>query len=121
MSSVRVVFIGPESVGVLTWGPLVLHPLDQLAVVAGVETRLTPRQTRILARLVRARGRIVSNEDLWRDFDVPGKPILANIRFHMCALRGRLDPDRTLIETWAGKGYALRAAPPPIRGSRTAR
>ena len=93
---------------VLEWGPLSLRPLDHIVAVEGVERELTRAQTRILVRLIRAAGAIVSNEDIWKDFAVSRCPSLGNIRVHVHALRRRVDPYGHLIETWRGHGYSLR-------------
>jgi DNA-binding response OmpR family regulator len=93
----------------LRWGPLTLRPLDQVVVVAGVARDLTRTQTRLLARLIRASGALVSTEEIWSDFTSSLRPSLGNIRVHVHALRRRLDPHGDLIETWPGRGYSLRA------------
>ncbi|MEV0585006.1 BTAD domain-containing putative transcriptional regulator [Nonomuraea sp. NPDC050310] len=84
---------------------------------AGEEIALPgPRHREVLARLVAARGRMVSVElltaDLWED---PPAGAVGAIRTFVGALRRALEPDRPprtpprLIVT-TGPGYALRAA-----------
>ncbi|MEU4362392.1 BTAD domain-containing putative transcriptional regulator [Promicromonospora sp. NPDC023987] len=91
----------------------VLGPVT--AWVDGAEAALGgPRQRAVLARLVAARGRVVTAgrliEDLWED---PPRGALVTLRTFVAALRRGLEPGRTartparLIVT-DGPGYALR-------------
>ncbi|WP_423461919.1 BTAD domain-containing putative transcriptional regulator [Promicromonospora sp. MS192] len=92
----------------------VLGPVT--AWVGGAEAVLGgPRQRAVLARLVVARGRVVTAgrlvEDLWPD---PSPGALAALRTFVAALRRGIEPDRPartparLLVT-DGPGYALRA------------
>jgi DNA-binding SARP family transcriptional activator len=85
------------------------------AWVDGAEAALGgPRQRAVLARLVAARGRVVTAgrlvEDLWED---PQQGALATLRTFVAALRRGIEPGRTartparLLVT-DGPGYALR-------------
>ncbi|MFD2797016.1 BTAD domain-containing putative transcriptional regulator [Promicromonospora vindobonensis] len=96
----------PVRVGVL--GPVT-------AWVDGTEAALGgPRQRAVLARLVVARGRVVTTgrlvEDLWED---PPRGALVTLRTFVAALRRGIEPGRTartparLLVT-DGPGYALR-------------
>jgi DNA-binding response OmpR family regulator len=91
----------------LCYGPFEYHPIEGLIVVAGSEKRLTPRQTRLIARLIHAAGNVVPNEDIWKDFGVARPPDLANIRMHVYALRRQLKHYGAWIKTIPGRGYAL--------------
>ncbi|MFI8525596.1 BTAD domain-containing putative transcriptional regulator [Promicromonospora sukumoe] len=97
---------GPVRVGVL--GPVA-------AWVDGAEAALGgPRQRAVLARLVVARGRVVTAgalvEDLWEE---PPPGALAALRTFVAALRRGVEPGRTArtparVLVTDGPGYALR-------------
>ncbi|MGW2095730.1 BTAD domain-containing putative transcriptional regulator [Promicromonospora sukumoe] len=97
---------GPVRVGVL--GPVAAWVDDVEAPLGG------PRQRAVLARLVVARGRVVTAgalvEDLWEE---PSPGALATLRTFVAALRRGVEPGRTArtparVLVTDGPGYALR-------------
>lgn len=97
-----------DSVRIGVLGPVVAWVDDAEAALGG------PRQRAVLARLVAARGRIVTADrlvaDLWAD---PPQGALVALRTFVAALRRGIEPGRTprtparLLVT-EGPGYALR-------------
>ncbi len=94
---------------------------------AGAEIDLRgPRHTAVLARLIVARGRVVSVaqlvDDLWEDAPLPRDPV-GSVRTFVSALRADLEPGRPpgtpprLIVT-EGPGYAFHAAPELLDSAR---
>jgi DNA-binding response OmpR family regulator len=92
---------------VLQCGLLRLLLIEHIATVDEAKAHVTPWQERMLARLMRAAGEVVSNDDLWQDSDLGGTPRLPNIRAHVHALRRQLEPLGVSIRTWHGHGYSL--------------
>lgn len=97
---------GPVRLGVL--GPVAAWVDDVEAPLGG------PRQRAVLARLVAARGRVVTAgalvEDLWEE---PPPGALAALRTFVAALRRGVEPGRTArtparVLVTDGPGYALR-------------
>ena len=52
----------------ICWGPFELRFDERILLKNGAPCQLTPRQERLLSRLIRAAGSIVKNEELWADF-----------------------------------------------------
>jgi DNA-binding response OmpR family regulator len=99
-----------QGVARVVWGPLELRFDQRVLFIDGTPCELTPRQERLLSRLMRAAGSIVTNDELWLDFGVATPPNLVNIRVHMHALRKRLGPAGALIVTFPSVGYGIGVA-----------
>lgn len=98
----------------ICWGPLDLRFDERILLINGTPCELTPRQERLLTRLIRAAGTIVTNEELWVDFGVATAPNLVNIRVHMHALRKRLGAEGSLIVTYPSVGYGIGVVERPL-------
>ena len=78
---------------------------------AGQEVRLTPTEYRLLARLVRQAGQVVTHRQLLADVWGPG--IICHthhLRLYMAQLRAKLEADPAdprLLLTEPGVGYRL--------------
>ena len=97
------------------WGPFQLRFDEGLLLVSGVRCELTRMQERLLKRLLRGAGSVVTNEELWAEFGVSGPMNTANIRVHIHALRQRLGKDGSHIITIPSLGYGLGVEQRPDR------
>lgn len=83
---------------------------SRMAVVDGVETALTPTETKILDILARAGGRTVTTDYLLRRIWPIDEVFEDTLRVHVYRLRGKIEPDvenpRYLV-TKRGAGYRL--------------
>ena len=103
----------------LELGPLVLDIERHVVTSRGVRIEMSPREFDLLLALGRARGRVLSREELLRtvwgmDFE-PGTNV---VNVLVARLRRRLEPwAPELVRTVVGAGYALDlAAEPPVPG-----
>ena len=110
-----------KSANTVEWGPFQLRFDDGLLLVNGVRCELTRMQERLLKRLLRAAGRVVTTEELWGEFGVSGPLNSANIRVHIHALRQRLGNDGLHIVTFPSLGYGLGVEPEEQTKTITAR
>lgn len=92
----------------IRWGPFAAHVGDRV-FVNGVGCRLTNRQERVLVRLLRKVGQVVTNAEIWEDFDVARPADLVNIRALIYSLRKRLGSTGRYIESFRGVGYGIAA------------
>ena len=93
---------------VLKAGDLELDQANHLVTRAGRPIRLTPKEFAVLEVLLRARGTVVSSEQLlakaWDEF---ADPFTNAVRVAMSKLRAKLG-EPALIETVPGAGYRLQ-------------
>jgi DNA-binding response OmpR family regulator len=104
----------PAAPPVLAVGDLALDQAQHIAVRAGVPLDLTRKEFGVLEELLKARGAVVSSEELLeRVWDANTDPFTTTVRVTVMTLRKKLG-DPPLIETVVGVGYRV---PPPARGS----
>ena len=97
---------------VLAIGDLVLDQARRQVSRAGVPLELTRKEFGILQELVKARGAVVSSEELLeRVWDANADPFTTTVRVTMMTLRKKLG-DPALIETVVGAGYRIRSEAP---------
>jgi DNA-binding response OmpR family regulator len=93
---------------VLNVGDLVLDRARRSVTRAGTLLDLTRKEFGLLEELVKARGAVVSSEELLeRVWDANADPFTTTVRVTMMTLRKKLG-DPPLIETVVGAGYRLR-------------
>jgi two-component system KDP operon response regulator KdpE len=98
--------------GLLSAGDLTLEPGQQVVDVrGGVRVRLTPNEYRVLYRLARSPGQLVTRAELEAVLaDGPSEDAPGGLNTYISTLRHKLetDPDNpSLIETVRGRGYRL--------------
>jgi DNA-binding response OmpR family regulator len=98
--------------GLLSAGALTREPGQQVVEVrGGVRTRLTPNEFRVLYRLARSPGQLVTRAELEAVLaDGPSEDAPGGLNTYISNLRHKLetDPDNpSLIETVRGRGYRL--------------
>jgi DNA-binding response OmpR family regulator len=94
-------------------GPLEIAPAERRALIEGVSCRLGPIDTRVLAALAQAPGRVIAREQLFAAIgraQIDGGPHDRRCRLPsaVCRLRARLGaaaPRWELIHTHAARGY----------------
>lgn len=92
---------------VLVHGDLRLDPAQRVAVRAGQRLALSPKEFGVLEVLLRARGAVVSAEELLdRVWDEMADPFTNTVKVTVSRLRARLG-DPPLIETVAQAGYRI--------------
>jgi DNA-binding winged helix-turn-helix (wHTH) protein len=96
---------GPSSDAALEFGRFRVLLRQRQLLADGVPVELGARAFDVLLVLLEADGLLVSKEELlsrvW-----PGIVVVEdNLKFHVCALRKALGPDRHLIRTETGRGY----------------
>jgi DNA-binding response OmpR family regulator len=97
----------PAAPPVLTVGDLVLDPARRVASRAGAPLDLTNKEFGVLAELLKARGAVVSSEELLeRVWDANTDPFTTIVRVTMMTLRRKIG-DPPLIETVVGAGYRM--------------
>lgn len=106
---------GEGSSGVEAWDGVILDLARSQATRGGSSVELTKNEMRILDQLMRAKGAIVSRDELmealWNTFDfVDDNTLTVNIS-HLRQKLARIGA-KGLIVTHRGQGYALRATEP---------
>ncbi|HLL67634.1 MAG TPA: response regulator transcription factor [Micromonosporaceae bacterium] len=98
----------PASPPVLQAADLALDPARRVATRAGEPLDLTRKEFGLLEELLKARGAVVSSEELLeRVWDANADPFTTTVRVTMMTLRRKLG-DPPLIETVVGVGYRFR-------------
>ncbi len=101
-----------RGLGAVTTGHFTLDFAERRATVAGVETRLTPTEWRLLEALCRDPGHLVSQQDLLRSVWGPSYGRESNyLRVYANQLRRKLEPDPAHprhIVTEPGLGYRFQ-------------
>ncbi|GAA2381790.1 response regulator transcription factor [Dactylosporangium salmoneum] len=98
----------PAAPPVLTIGDLVLDQAKRVATRAGQPLDLTRKEFGLLEELLKARGAVVSSEELLeRVWDANADPFTTTVRVTMMTLRKKLG-EPALIETVVGAGYRTR-------------
>jgi two-component system OmpR family response regulator len=100
---------GSGAPATLRLGPLVLDPATREVRREGRVVELTPKEFSLLEYLMRNPGRPLTRsmimEHVWGIRFDPGTNL---VDVFINALRNKLDPERTLIQTVRGVGYVLR-------------
>lgn len=100
----------PAAPPVLIVGDLVLDQAKRVATRRGQPLDLTRKEFGLLEELLKARGAVVSSEELLeRVWDANADPFTTTVRVTMMTLRKKLG-DPPIIETVVGAGY--RTGPP---------
>ncbi|MEV0940227.1 MULTISPECIES: response regulator transcription factor [Micromonospora] len=95
----------PAAPPVLQVGDVVLDPARRVVTRAGAPVDLTNKEFGVLSELVKARGAVVSSEELLeRVWDANTDPFTTIVRVTVRTLRKKLG-DPPLIETVVGAGY----------------
>ncbi|MGE5827684.1 MAG: response regulator transcription factor [Micromonosporaceae bacterium] len=103
----------PAAPPVLAVGDLVLDQAQHTALRAGSPLDLTRKEFGVLEELLKARGAVVSSEELLeRVWDANTDPFTTTVRVTVMTLRKKLG-DPPLIETVVGVGYRV---PSPTKG-----
>jgi DNA-binding response OmpR family regulator len=103
----------PAAPPVLRVADLVLDQARRVAARGGRPLDLTRKELGLLEELVKARGAVVSSEELLeRVWDANADPFTTTVRVTMMTLRRKLG-DPPLIETVVGAGYRIRAEAGP--------
>jgi DNA-binding response OmpR family regulator len=98
----------PAAPPVLTIADLVLDQAKRVATRAGQPLDLTRKEFGLLEELLKARGAVVSSEELLeRVWDANADPFTTTVRVTMMTLRKKLG-EPALIETVVGAGYRTR-------------
>ena len=97
----------PPAPPVLAVADLVLDPARRVATRAGAPVDLTRKEFGVLEELLKARGAVVSSEELLeRVWDANTDPFTTTVRVTVMTLRKKLG-DPPLIETVVGAGYRM--------------
>jgi len=97
----------PAAPPVLVAGDLVLDQAQRTAIRAGLPLDLTRKEFGVLEELLKARGGVVSSEELLeRVWDANTDPFTTTVRVTVMTLRKKLG-DPALIETVVGVGYRV--------------
>jgi len=100
----------PAAPPVLTFADLVLDQARRVVTRSGHPLDLTRKEFGLLEELIKARGAVVSSEELLeRVWDANADPFTTTVRVTMMTLRKKLG-DPPLIETVVGAGYRIREA-----------
>ncbi|NES28281.1 response regulator [Micromonospora terminaliae] len=100
----------PAAPPVLEVADLVLDPARRVVARGGEPVDLTNKEFGVLAELLRARGAVVSSEELLeRVWDANTDPFTTIVRVTVMTLRKKLG-DPPLIETVVGAGYRIGEA-----------
>jgi DNA-binding response OmpR family regulator len=98
----------PAAPPVLIIGDLVLDQAKRVATRGGAALDLTRKEFGLLEELLKARGAVVSSEELLeRVWDANADPFTTTVRVTMMTLRKKLG-EPALIETVVGAGYRTR-------------
>jgi len=99
----------PPAPPVLTVADLVLDQARRTVTRGGQPVDLTRKEFGLLEELLKARGAVVSSEELLeRVWDANADPFTTTVRVTMMTLRKKLG-EPALIETVVGAGYRVRA------------
>ena len=99
----------PPAPPVLSVGDLALDQAKRVATRGGRALDLTRKELGLLEELLKARGGVVSSEELLeRVWDANADPFTTTVRVTMMTLRKKLG-EPALIETVVGAGYRVRA------------
>jgi DNA-binding response OmpR family regulator len=99
----------PAAPPVFEVADLVLDPARRVVTRGGVPVDLTNKEFGVLAELLKARGAVVSSEELLeRVWDANTDPFTTIVRVTVMTLRRKLG-DPPLIETVVGAGYRMLA------------
>jgi DNA-binding response OmpR family regulator len=102
----------PAAPPILYAGDLVLDQARRVATRAGQPLDLTRKELGLLEELLKARGAVVSSEELLeRVWDANADPFTTTVRVTMMTLRKKLG-EPSLIETVVGAGYRFRELTP---------
>ncbi len=97
----------PAAPPVLSVADLVLDPAKRVATRAGTPLDLTRKEFGVLEELLKARGGVVSSEELLeRVWDANTDPFTTTVRVTVMTLRKKIG-DPPLIETVVGAGYRV--------------
>ncbi|MEU1885611.1 response regulator transcription factor [Micromonospora sp. WMMD987] len=97
----------PAAPPVLQVGDVVIDPARRVVTRAGAPVDLTNKEFGVLSELVKARGAVVSSEELLeRVWDANTDPFTTIVRVTVRTLRRKLG-DPPLIETVVGAGYRI--------------
>jgi DNA-binding response OmpR family regulator len=97
----------PAAPPVLAVGDLVLDPARRIVTRGGAPVELTNKEFGVLEQLLKARGGVVSSEELLeRVWDANTDPFTTTVRVTMMTLRKKVG-DPPLIETVVGAGYRV--------------
>ena len=100
----------PVAPPVLIAGNVVLDQAHRTVIRAGETLDLTRKEFGLLEELLKARGAVVSSEELLeRVWDANADPFTTTVRVTMMTLRKKLG-DPPLIETVVGAGYRIPSA-----------
>jgi DNA-binding response OmpR family regulator len=100
----------PAAPPVLALADLALDPARRVVTRGGVPVDLTNKEFGVLAELLKARGAVVSSEELLeRVWDANTDPFTTIVRVTVMTLRKKLG-DPQLIETVVGAGYRTVSA-----------
>jgi DNA-binding response OmpR family regulator len=103
----------PAAPPVLSVGDLVLDQARRAVTRGGKLLDLTRKEFGLLEELLKARGAVVSSEELLeRVWDANADPFTTTVRVTMMTLRKKLG-EPPLIETVVGAGYRVRAEASP--------
>ncbi|RKN49141.1 response regulator transcription factor [Micromonospora endolithica] len=101
----------PPAPPLLEVADLVADPARRVATRRGVPVELTNKEFGVLCELLKARGAVVSSEELLeRVWDANTDPFTTIVRVTVMTLRRKLG-DPPLIETVVGAGYRLAEVP----------
>jgi DNA-binding response OmpR family regulator len=104
----------PPAPPVLAVGDLVLDQAKRSVNRAGRTLDLTRKEFGILEELIKARGGVVSSEELLeRVWDANADPFTTTVRVTVMTLRKKLG-DPPLIETVVGAGYRVAVSEPEL-------
>jgi DNA-binding response OmpR family regulator len=102
----------PAAPPVLAAGDVLLDQAKHVVSRSGRELDLTHKEFGLLEELLKARGAVVSSEELLeRVWDANADPFTTTVRVTMMTLRKKLG-DPPLIETVVGAGYRVRVGEP---------
>ncbi|WFE27557.1 response regulator transcription factor [Solwaraspora sp. WMMD791] len=103
----------PPAPPVLAVGNLTVDPARRVATRDGTPVDLTRKEFGVLEELVKARGAVVSSEELLeRVWDANTDPFTTTVRVTVMTLRRKLG-DPPLIETVVGAGYRVTGVDTP--------
>lgn len=100
-----------ESAEVLEFRKCRLVPAARLLLRERQPVALGSRAFDLLHVLLRARGRVVSKDEIVREVWPQTTVEESNLRFQMASLRRALGSDRDLVKTIPGRGYLFAADP----------
>ncbi|HEX3595637.1 MAG TPA: response regulator transcription factor [Polyangiaceae bacterium] len=108
---------GDSSPGKVSYGQIGAHIGRGIGTIGARAVDLTRMEERLLVRLLRAQGRVVTNKELWEEFRLRCEPQLPNIRAHIASIRKKLRGHGPVIITDRGNGYRMHEEKMAILGS----